>query len=173
MRPTIPARHAAHPIGRLRLFGRADDTACDGRSNARKCSKYQFCLRATHGDVTHVRMATTCTPAPVRARSVETTPIDSLTRRSGSRVFAVRVPDASLRPIALRPGDVVVCEHGIEPRHGNVMAALVDGTSVRRVWSLKKGRPWLRRPDGQAPPENAEDLAIQGVAVQVVRSRGR
>jgi hypothetical protein len=127
MRPTIPARHAAHSMRRLRLLGRAGDTACEGQSNARKCSKYQFCWRATHGDVTHVHMATACTSAPVRARSVETTPIDSLTLRSAPRVFTVHVPDASLRSMALRPGDVVVCEHGIESRHGDVMAALVDG----------------------------------------------
>jgi hypothetical protein len=173
MRPTIPARHAAHPIGRLRLFGRADGTACEGRSNARKCSKYQFLLPSdawrrhpcSHGHNLH------SSPCPRLQRGNHT--IDALTRRSGPRVFAVRVPDASLRSMAPRPGDVVVCEHGIEPRHGDVMAAVVDGASVRCVWSLKKGRPWLRRPDGQAPPENAEDLVIQGVAVQVARSRGR
>lgn len=118
-------------------------------------------------------MATTITPAPNRARSVETAPLDSLTIRTGPRVFAVRVPDASLRPMALLPGDVVVCEHGVPPRTGDVVAALVNGASVLRVWSLQGGRPVLRSPDGQTPPEDAEDLVIQGVAVQVVRSRVR
>jgi hypothetical protein len=71
------------------------------------------------------------------------------------------------------PGDVVVCEHGVQPRQSDLVAALIDGASVFRVWSMQSGRPVLRSPDGQTPPENAEDLVIQGVAVQVVRSRVR
>lgn len=118
-------------------------------------------------------MATTHPPASTRARSVETVHVDSIELRTGSRVFAIRVPDASLRAIALLPGDVVVCEHGITPRTGDVVAALLDGASVLRVWMLQGGRPVLRCPDGQSAPVSAQDLVIQGVAVQVVRSRVR
>ena len=78
-----------------------------------------------------------------------------------------------MRAMALLPGDVVVCEHGVQPRQGDVVAALVDGASVLRVWSMQSGRPVLRCPDGETPPVSAGDLVIQGVAVQVVRSRGR
>jgi SOS-response transcriptional repressor LexA len=116
-------------------------------------------------------MATATTPA--QSGAVETASVASLTIRTRPRIFAVRVPDASFRPLALLPGDVVVCEHGIQPRHGDVVAALVDGASVLRVWSMQGGRPVLRSPDGQTPPERAEGLVIQGVGVQVVRSRGR
>lgn len=112
-------------------------------------------------------------PTPANARAVEISSVGALTIRTGPRIFAVRVPDASFRPLALLPGDVVVCEHGIQPRHGDVVAALVDGASVLRVWSMQGGRPVLRSPDGQTPPEQAEDLVIQGVGVQVVRSRVR
>lgn len=118
-------------------------------------------------------MATTYTPAPTRARSVETVPTDAIAIRTGSRVFAVRVPDASMRAMALLPGDVVLCEHGVQPRQGDVVAALVDGASVLRVWSVQSGRPLLRCPDGETPPVSASELVIQGVAVQVVRSRVR
>jgi repressor LexA len=119
-------------------------------------------------------MATTHTPPPAsRSRSVETVPVDALNIRTGARVFAVRVPDASFRSMALLPGDVVVCEHGVQPRQGDVVAALVDGASVLRVWSMQGGRPVLRCSDGQGPPTSAEELVIQGVAVQVVRERTR
>ncbi len=118
-------------------------------------------------------MATATTPAPAQSRSVETTSVSALSIRTGPRIFAVRVPDASFRSLALLPGDVVICEHGVQPRHGDVVAALVDGASVLRVWSMQGGRPMLRSPDGQTPPERAEGLVIQGVGVQVVRSRVR
>ena len=106
-----------------------------------------------------------------RDRRVESVPLELIGIRSGPRVFAVRVPDDSLRAAALLPGDVVICEHGVTPRSGEVVAALVDGVSVLRIWSMQSGRPVLRCPDGQTPPMNATELVIQGVAVQVVRSR--
>jgi SOS-response transcriptional repressor LexA len=83
------------------------------------------------------------------------------------------VPDTSFRTMALLPGDVVVCEHGVQPRQGDVVAVLMDGASVLRVWTLQGGRPVLRCSDGQEPPASAEELVIQGVAVQVVRERTR
>jgi SOS-response transcriptional repressor LexA len=78
-----------------------------------------------------------------------------------------------MRAIALLPGDVVVCEHGVQPRQGEVVGALVDGASVLRMWSMQGGRPVLRCSDGQGRPASAEELVIQGVAVQVVRERTR
>lgn len=51
--------------------------------------------------------------------------------------------------------------------------APVDGARVLRVWAMQSGRPVLRCPDGETPPVSPGELVIQGVAVQVVRSRGR
>jgi len=75
--------------------------------------------------------------------------------------------------MALLPGDVVVCEHGVQPRQGDVVAALVDGASALRVWAVVNGRPMLRTADGQCDELAADGLVIQGVMVQLVRSRVR
>ena len=115
-------------------------------------------------------MATT-EPISEKARVFEPVPVESIAIRSGSRVFGLRVPDSSLRPKLILPGDIAVCEHRVEPRHGDVVAALVDGASVLRVWAVQSGRAVLCCPDGQTPPVSAAGLVIQGVVVQVVRTR--
>lgn len=105
-------------------------------------------------------------------RSCEFVPLDAIAIRSTARSFALRVPDATMRPLGLLPGDVAVFEHGVPPRQGDVVAALIDGASVLRVWSVANGRPMLRTAEGTAVAVPADGLVIQGVMVQLVRARG-
>jgi len=119
-------------------------------------------------------MATTAHhSAPIHSRPCETVSADSIAIRSTTRTFAVRVPDDAMRAVGLLPGDVLVCEHGVAPRQGDVVAALVDGLSVLRVWSVQGGRSMLRTADGHVAAMPADGLVIQGVMVQLVRSRVR
>jgi hypothetical protein len=54
-----------------------------------------------------------------------------------------------MRAVALLPGDVVVCEQGVQPRQGDVVAALVDGACAARLVDAKRssGGPVSRRRD--------------------------
>lgn len=76
----------------------------------------------------------------------------------GSPVFAVRVPDTSLRAMVLLPGDLFVRDHGVQPRHDDGVAALVDRSSALRV-QVDAGRP-ARPPLSQRrdPPVSAGEL---------------
>jgi len=124
--------------------------------------------------VHHPGMATTAHPsAPILSRPCETVPVDSIAIRSTNRTFVVRVPDQAMRAVGLLPGDALVCEHGVTPRQGDVVAALVAGASVLRVWSVQGGRPMLRTADGHVAAVPADGLVIQGVMVQLLRSRVR
>lgn len=117
-------------------------------------------------------MVTPASPsAPARARSCEPVSLESIAIRSTARTFALRVPDDAMRSVGLLPGDVVVLEHGVQPRPGDVVAALVDGASVLRVYAVTLGRPMLRTADGHGVATRAEEVVIQGVMVQLVRSR--
>jgi repressor LexA len=69
-------------------------------------------------------------------------------------------------------GDVVVVEHGPAPRHGDVVAALIDGESTLKTYVLDKNRPFLRAENPRYPALfPAGELVIQGVVVALIRKR--
>lgn len=111
--------------------------------------------------------------APTRSRGCVQVSLESvqLLWRHHARSFALRVPDDAMRSIGLLQGDVAVLENAVDPRPGDVVAALVEGQSVLRVYSITHGRPMLRTADGHSAPVRADDIVIQGVMIHLLRSR--
>jgi repressor LexA len=67
-------------------------------------------------------------------------------------------------------GDIVVLEHGPEPRNGQIVAALVDGESTLKTFLVKSGKPYLKAENPKYPnPIPAQELMIQGVFKALVR----
>ena len=98
--------------------------------------------------------------------------IESVGIRPTSRTFALRVSGDSMIGKHIVDGDVVVVEHGREPRTGDVVAALIDGQSTLKTFLLQRGRPFLR---AENPKYRdlipADELVIQGVMVALIRKR--
>ncbi len=98
--------------------------------------------------------------------------IESVGIRATSRTFALRVSGDSMVGKHIVDGDVVVVEHGREPRTGDVVAALIDGQSTLKTFLMQRGRPFLR---AENPKYRdlipAAELVIQGVMVALVRKR--
>lgn len=96
--------------------------------------------------------------------------IESIGIRTTRRTFALRVVGDSMVGKHILHGDVVVIEHGKEPRPGDVVAALVDGQSTLKTFLMQRGRPFLRA-ENPAYPDliPAAELVIQGVMVALVR----
>jgi repressor LexA len=68
-------------------------------------------------------------------------------------------------------GDSMV-EHGQTPRHGDVVAALIDGESTLKTFVADKGKPHLRAENPKYPKLfPAGELVIQGVMVALIRKR--
>lgn len=101
-----------------------------------------------------------------------TADVGSLGITRDARTFAVRAPDDSLIALHVCKGDTLVCQFGMRPREGDVVAALVDGQSVLRVWGMERGKPVLILPGSQDRPVPAEDLVIQGPMVALIRTTG-
>lgn len=92
------------------------------------------------------------------------------TRRS----FALEVRGDSMTGRHIVDGDIVVFEHGLAPREGDIVAALIDNRNVVKTYLLNKGRPALKSENPRyAALIPAEELVIQGVAVALVRKRER
>jgi repressor LexA len=69
-------------------------------------------------------------------------------------------------------GDLVVLEHGLTPRSGDVVAALIDNESTLKTFVLDRGRPYLRAENPRYPQLiPADELVIQGVMVALIRKR--
>lgn len=94
--------------------------------------------------------------------------------KPGRRSFALEVRGDSMTGRHIVDGDVVVFEHGLTPKDGDVVAALIDNRSAVKTFVIDRGRPALRAENPLYPALiPADELVIQGVAVALVRKRER
>ena len=88
--------------------------------------------------------------------------------------FALRVSGDSMIGRHICDGDIVVLEHGPDPRPGQIVAALIDRKSTLKTFVLKNGRPFLKAENPKYPDLIPfEELMIQGVVRAVLRTLGK
>ncbi len=98
--------------------------------------------------------------------------IESIGVRPTARTFALRISGDSMIGRHIVDGDVVVIEHGREPRCGDVVAALIDGQSTLKTFVTHRGRPYLRAENPKyADLIPAAELVIQGVMIALIRKK--
>ncbi len=98
--------------------------------------------------------------------------VETLGIRPGARTFALEVRGDSMIGRHILSGDVVVLEHGLTPRNGDVVAALIDNESTLKTFFMERGKPWLRAENPRYPKMMpASELVIQGVMVALIRKR--
>jgi len=84
--------------------------------------------------------------------------------------FALRVNGDSMIGKQIVSGDVVILEHGPEPRHGQIVAALIDGASTLKTFLIRGGKPYLKAENPKYPDLlPAQELLIQGVFKALIR----
>ena len=96
--------------------------------------------------------------------------VESIGYKPTRNAFALRVTGDSMIGKHILDGDYVVMEHGPEPRHGQIVAALIDGASTLKTFLLKNGKPFLRAENPRYPDLiPAQELMIQGVFKALIR----
>jgi repressor LexA len=96
--------------------------------------------------------------------------IESIGFRPTRNTFALRVTGDSMIGRHILDGDVVVLEHGPEPRHGDIVAALIDGESTLKTFLQRSGKPYLKAENPKYPDlMPAQELMIQGVFKALIR----
>jgi repressor LexA len=96
--------------------------------------------------------------------------IESIGFKPTRNTFALRVTGDSMTGKHICDGDIVLLEHGPEPRNGEVVAALVDGDSTLKTFIRKNGKPCLKAENAKYPDLiPAEELMIQGVFRALIR----
>lgn len=104
------------------------------------------------------------------AEGCVTVDVSSLGFKPTRNTFALRVTGDSMIGRHILDGDIVVLEHGPEPRNGEIVAALIDRESTLKTFILKNGKPWLRAENPKYPKLiPAEELMIQGVFKALIR----
>ena len=96
--------------------------------------------------------------------------VESIGFKPTRNTFALRVTGDSMIGRHILDGDVVVLEHGPEPRNGQIVAALIDRESTLKTFIVKNGKPWLRAENPKYPDLiPAQELVIQGVFKALIR----
>jgi repressor LexA len=90
--------------------------------------------------------------------------------RDRSKAFALRVTGDSMVGRQIFDGDIVLLEHDVIPRNGDVVAALIDNESTVKTFVRKKGKVWLHAENPRYPDlMPALDVQVQGVVRAVIR----
>jgi repressor LexA len=96
--------------------------------------------------------------------------VETLGIKPSTRTFGLKVHGDSMLGKNIVDGDIAIIEHGVEPRSGDVVAALIDGRVTLKTFVVQRGKPYLRAENPRYPnliPQ--EELQIQGVMVALVR----
>ncbi len=100
---------------------------------------------------------------------VVTVDASSIGVKKGRRVFALKVRGDSMIGAGIHDGDLAVLEFK-EPRHSDVVAALIDGETTLKRYVYSHGRPFLKAENPQFPNlMPVRELVIQGVMVALIR----
>ena len=95
--------------------------------------------------------------------------LETIRLPKGSRVFALRVRGDSMVDAGIQENDTVILELK-EPRHGDVVAALIDGETTLKRYLVQRGNPFLRAENPNYPDLiPARELVVQGVMIALLR----
>lgn len=90
-----------------------------------------------------------------------------------ARTFALEVRGDSMVGAGILNRDVVILEFA-EPRHRDIVAALIDGETTLKRFLIQNRRPFLRAENPDYPDLiPAHELVIQGVLRAVIRTIAR
>ncbi len=84
--------------------------------------------------------------------------------------FALRVRGDSMTGKFICDGDIVILEHGPEPRNGDIVAALIDRKTTLKTFVQKGGKRFLKAENPKYPNlVPSEELVIQGIFKGLIR----
>jgi repressor LexA len=96
--------------------------------------------------------------------------VNSVGYKPTRNAFALRVKGDSMVGRHIVDGDLVILEHGPDPRHGDVVAALIDGECTLKTYVVRNGKPYLKAENPKYPDlMPAQELVIQGVLKALIR----
>lgn len=94
--------------------------------------------------------------------------------RNPPATFFLRVQGESMLGAGIHPGDLLVVDRSIEPKHGSVVIAVLDGElTVKRLWQPSLERVELRAENPAFPPiviKEFQQFELWGVVTNVIHA---
>jgi repressor LexA len=95
---------------------------------------------------------------------------ESIGFKPSPRTFALCVSGESMVGRHICDGDIVLVDQGLEPRPGDVVAALIDHESTLKTLVVRNGQRFLKAENPDYPDlMPCEELTIQGVFCGLIR----
>jgi DNA polymerase V len=91
--------------------------------------------------------------------------------RHPSSTFFLRVSGDSMIGAGIHHGDLLIVDRSLEPRHGRIVVAVLEGAFTLKRLVRHRGRLRLEAAHAAYPPleiSDADDLRLWGVAVHVI-----
>lgn len=76
--------------------------------------------------------------------------LDAIDLPKGKRVFALRVRGNCLEGHHLLDGDILLFEHSVEPKNGDVVAVYLEGKSTVKIYAKANGKAFLKNDNPHA-----------------------
>jgi len=109
-------------------------------------------------------------PSPAEEETRDLMSIDTYLISNPQATFLLKVEGDSMIEAGIQPGDLVLVQKGLAPRHGDIVAACVDTQWTLKYFEKKNGRIILRPANKKYPPiEPKNELTLGGVVVGVIR----
>ncbi len=88
-----------------------------------------------------------------------------------SATFYCRVAGSSMEGVGIFDGDLLIVDRAVEPSHGSIVVAVIDGEMTCKILDTQQGR-LLSSNSNYAPIPIGEDssLSIEGVVIHSIRS---
>jgi SOS regulatory protein LexA len=109
-------------------------------------------------------------PSPAEEETVDLMSLDEYLISNPQATFLLKVSGDSMIDAGIHPGDLVLIQKGLTPKHGDVVVACVDNQWTLKYFEKQKGRIILRAANKKYPPiEPKQELVLGGVVIANVR----
>lgn len=78
-----------------------------------------------------------------------------------------RVPDDSMKGINVRPGDILLVDRCLEPRHGHYVVVAINGKQTIRQVSVFNGQAFIEPPGGKGEAVGVVEPGIELIGVAI------
>ena len=109
-------------------------------------------------------------PNPAEEETVDLISLDEYLISNPEATFLLKVNGDSMADAGIQPGDLVLVQKDLTPRHGDIVVASVDSEWTLKYFERHKGKVVLKAANPKYPPiEPKQELIIAGVVVANVR----
>ncbi|CRI63854.1 DNA polymerase V [Thiocapsa sp. KS1] len=112
-------------------------------------------------------------PSPAEDDQEEAIDLNALLAPNAEATFLLRVSGLSMSEAGIDDGDVLVVDRALEPAHGRIVVAVVDGEFTVKRLHRRDGRIALEAAHPDYPPillSEGQELSVWGVVTRVIKS---